>query len=96
MINIDIDAEITNANRVKTIVLQALASEGFLTSEKAIEFEGYYSVVIHKKGWFSSLLERWFGLNKKNINEHSYTVMKIVAPSILPVDKIEDYNKDKK
>lgn len=57
----DLDAEMTNFNKVKDLVLQKLVSEGLLDSEDAEEFSERCQVLTYKGKWFS----KWFDKNVK-------------------------------
>jgi hypothetical protein len=56
-----------NANAVKEVVLWALEREGLLT-KPAAEIGERYAIVLHKKGWFGVLWDKWFdGIKDGNL-----------------------------
>lgn len=53
----------SHANMVKEIVSQAMASKGLITQEEANAFATRYVVVIAKKGWMGSMVDKALNLN---------------------------------
>lgn len=61
----DTEDIIRNANVVKEVVLLALEREGLLL-KPAAEIGPLYAVVLHKKGWFGQMWDKWFNATEKD------------------------------
>jgi hypothetical protein len=53
----------SHANQVKELVSQAMASKGLITQEEADTFATRYVIVIAKKGWMGSLIDKALNLD---------------------------------
>jgi len=69
-------ADIKNANLLKTIVLQSLVDEGYLSVDKAKEFNTRYAVIMSEPSWFASIYETLFPSRKPGIY---YNIVKFVG-----------------
>jgi hypothetical protein len=71
--SLDLDAEMTNFNKVKEIVLGKLVSEGLLDQSDAEEFTERCHVLVYKGKWFSS----WFNKKMEGKDSQSYYIKMI-------------------
>jgi excinuclease UvrABC helicase subunit UvrB len=62
--------DVKNANLLKTIVLQSLVDEGYLSVDKAKEFNTRYAVIMAEPSWFTSIYETLFPSRKNGIYYH--------------------------
>ncbi len=83
------EKETKNANLLKTVVLQALVDEGYLSLEKARDFNSNYAVIIAEPSWFVSVYEALFPARKSGV---FYNIVKFIGKdrNVNNIDEDED------
>ena len=62
------------ANQVKEFVVLTLVNQGKLTQEDADSFNSKYAIVVIRKGWLGSVIDKALGLEK---NKKVYEFVRI-------------------
>lgn len=69
-----------NFNLVKEALLDALATEKFLTKEQAEQIKRSYAITVVRKNWFGRLIDSLLW-SKESKDEYKLVVVKVVLPS---------------
>lgn len=68
-----------NFNLVKEALLDALATEKFLTKEQAEQIKKSYAITVVRKNWFGRLVDNLLW-SKESKDEYKLVVVKVVLP----------------
>lgn len=87
---INMEANVSNANLCKDIVINAMISEGYISKERGEHFKNNYNVIISKRTWF----QRFYALFRKDRKPDGwfFDVVKFVDCEDGDVGTIEDIN----
>lgn len=69
-------ADVTNANILKTVLLEAMVNEGYIPIEKAKEFNERYAVILADPTWYQSIYAALFPSKKTGLY---YNVVKFIG-----------------
>lgn len=69
-----------NFNLVKEALVDALATEKFLTKEQAEQIKRSYAITVVRKNWFGRLIDSLLW-SKESKDEYKLVVVKVVLPS---------------
>lgn len=72
--NLTDEQQTANANLVKDILLFSLEKEGLLT-KPAQEITESYAIVLHRKGFFGTIIDKLFNFEDKGLK---ITIVKLV------------------
>lgn len=80
--NMDMQELSATANHVKDRVIDELVGQKFVTEEQATLLKNEYAVVLIRKGWFSTFIEKTFGLDgdDKGSAVICYKLVKLTSP----------------
>jgi len=80
--NMDMQQLSETANHVKDSVVEELTRQKFLTEEQATLLKNEYGIVIIRRGWFSKLIEKTFGLAEDMSGSVAmcYKLVKLTSP----------------
>lgn len=69
-----------NFNLVKEALIDALATEKFLTKEQAEQIKRSYAITVVRKNWFGRLIDSLLW-SKESKDEYKLVIVKVVLPS---------------
>lgn len=78
---IDLDSSAKNSQIVKDIVVGAMILEGFISNDEGKRFLENYAVITVKKGWLSSMIDKFFTMTE-NKDDFYYRVVKVIHPTV--------------
>jgi hypothetical protein len=69
------DDLVREANRVKELVVQSMVINGLTDDESAEQFLREHAIIVVKKGWLGSYIDKALGLTDKN--DKRYQIIKL-------------------